>query len=250
MRDLSGRYDLVDDDGSDLGRANFFLNAGIRYLDRICSVKKSVGRHFTKRTEGTFLVPFTQARTIQTVWMANGDGRFELTPMPLGEMLGQFSKALGDEDKGVPKYWAPACLRPIPEAWTQGDLDNLGDLAGFLDVTVNGNQNYNGVIIMPPLDGTYLVEVWGKWYSTEARETALEAGGVLDPEVLEGQISTNYWSDQHPELVVLGAMRTMEMFNRNMQGSKELDAQIQGMVDEIEKDMVEEETAHIDQMKG
>lgn len=250
MRDMSGRYDLVSDEGSDLSRANFFLNSGIRHLDRICTVKKSVARYFAKKTVGQYLVTFTGARALHTVWVADAEGRYELTPKPLSELLTLYPKQLTANDNGAPLYWAPAYLRPMPESWTAGELTALGDLVNYLDVMPNNNYAYNGILIMPPLDGTYLVEVWGKWYSSEMQESVLEAGIVEDPEIVEGQISTNYWSTQYPELVVMAAMRMMEVFNRNMQGSKELDVQIQMMVDDVEKDLVEEENANIDQMKG
>jgi len=46
LRIESGRFDLVNSDGSDSG-ADFFINEGSRYLDRLETIGKSVGYNYS-----------------------------------------------------------------------------------------------------------------------------------------------------------------------------------------------------------
>ena len=44
FRDLSGRYDLVDDDAT--GTADFLINSGSKFLDRLAEVQKTTATYY------------------------------------------------------------------------------------------------------------------------------------------------------------------------------------------------------------
>jgi hypothetical protein len=68
--ELSGKYDLVIDtvDWVDNG-ANFYINAGQRWLDRKLDDKYTVQRKFATVASGNVGVTFDWCRTILQVWI-------------------------------------------------------------------------------------------------------------------------------------------------------------------------------------
>jgi hypothetical protein len=75
FRDLSGRYDLVNADGSDNG-ANFFINEACRQLDRSIETQKSYGTYMEILAIGTWNVQFNRCRAVQEVWITTSEGKF------------------------------------------------------------------------------------------------------------------------------------------------------------------------------
>ena len=66
FREISGRFDLVNDDGSDNG-ADFFINEGRKYLDRLDETQKSWASCFRWLEIGKFSVSFPYCRAIKEV---------------------------------------------------------------------------------------------------------------------------------------------------------------------------------------
>ena len=64
------------------------------------------------------------------------------------------------------------------------------------------------------------------------------------------ETAENYWSVQHPDILIMGALRQLEVFNRNTQGRLDWEGAVDIMLSDVDKDMVEEDITEADQMKG
>ena len=79
---LSGRYDLattnVETHDTDNG-ADYFINAGQRYLDRHFYTLKSIGRRFDAVAADSWYLTFQRCRAIKSVWCNDDEARWKLT---------------------------------------------------------------------------------------------------------------------------------------------------------------------------
>lgn len=241
---LSGRYDLVADahsgDYTD-GGANFFIQQGQRYLDRRAGIDKESARVFKQVEAGKFAVLFQSCRVIEEVWVADASSRTQLrrvnydklrgTDYPSGENA--YVEAFSAMTQGTPLYYSPVHLRLAPgQAHAVAGL--TGGFLGYLDISIGTAFNTNGVIILPPPDGEYMVEVKGKFYSDSLNEDDNEST----------------WSSEYPDILLMSALRHMEVFNRNMTGVKEYSAAIDDMILDIGKDVADQESTGFDQLEG
>lgn len=233
FRTQSGRFDLVNADGSDNG-ATFFINAGIRHLDRVTRFQKSPGRVFQNVAAGSYLAQFTLCRAVQEVWMATSTERWQLTRMWMQDFRTKYTSPWASLDRGSPVHYTPALLRAIPETWTAEDLTNVGFVTNYMDVNTSNHEEYNGVLIAPPPDEAMMLEVVGLFYS----------------QTLAADTDTNAWTVLHPEVVLMGAMMQLEIMQRNTQGVNDWVNAINAHVTEIEKDQVDQDISEVTQMKG
>jgi len=235
FRILSGRFDLVDNVGVDLG-ANFFINEGQKYLDRhpMNTNRRAVGRLFKILHAGDYYINFQQCRSIKEVWAATATGgRWQLTKKAIEDFRLTYTDMWGSLTQGSPEHYTPAFLRSVPETnhLPPGGLDAI---LGFADVMAGASYGYNGVLIGPPPDVDTHVEVWGLFYS----------------DTLTADIDLSFWSVNYPSLLIMAALRSIEVFNRNTQGMKDWEAAIGMEFAGFDADVVEEEISEVDQMEG
>lgn len=80
----SGRHDLVRDaannDFTDLGMANYYINNGQRWLDRRLPYHKTKARLYKTLAAGASMITFTMARSVTDVWRINDDGSYTRLP--------------------------------------------------------------------------------------------------------------------------------------------------------------------------
>jgi hypothetical protein len=235
FRTLSGRFDLVNADGTNNG-ADFFIDTGQKWLDRKIDHEKTVGRVFRVAPAGAYATTFQLSRSIEEVWAATADdGRWQLEKLAVQDFKDAYSDMPGDIDAGAPGYYTPAFLRGVPE--TGSDTVASGDLdayLGFADIMVGDNYDWNGIVWMPPCEEETLIEIWGKFY--------------VEP--LDAEDAQNYWSVNHPDILVMAGLRQVEVFNRNTQGRQDWERAIMDMLSDVDKDVVQEELAEVDNMEG
>jgi hypothetical protein len=84
---ISGRYDLVVDttDWVDNG-ADFYINAGQNFLDRLRDTPKAQNTIFTALDAGEWYVTFARCRSIREVWI-NMENSQLLSARPIRELL-------------------------------------------------------------------------------------------------------------------------------------------------------------------
>ena len=228
----SGRYDLVVDaaggDWTDNG-ANNYINAGIRMLDRMQDTSKSLARNFQLTSSGTSVLTFQYCRAIREVWCADTDSRWKLDKKDMKWMREMYSDP-DSESYGTPLYYTPAVLRtsPLQDLKDGDDYPTFVDYLKYLDISYS-HKGYNGVLIGPPADGEYMIEVWG----------------IFRPEDLSTDADTNEWTVRFPEIVVMASQAMLEKFNRNTEGLNDWMAAISQELRTIDVDESDEESAEI-----
>jgi len=234
--ELSGKYDLVTDTTSwaDNG-ADFFLNAGQRWLDRKLDDKYSVRRSFKKVEAGAIGVVFEWCRVILQVWVQETEeGTRTLLEKKSPTWIREEYDGLPDVlTSGTPLYYHPAFLRIFPHNPTIADIQTY---LGFADVTPmqSEGQIYDGVIFMPPTDKEYVVEVWGHFYS---------------PQLLS-ETQESYWSVRAPEALLMSALRMIEVFHRNTEGVKDWEYAVKEQLADLDKDSADEGGTDVIIMEG
>lgn len=229
--ELSGRSDLVNDDFTDNG-ADFFINEGRKFLDRLDETQKSWGSCFRFLETGQFSVSFPYCRAIKEIWVATSVERWQLTKMNLQDLMYEYLSGLpSSREVGSPLYYSPCITRYIPESSTVVDLEAF---LGFVEIPSGNAHEYNSILLSVPTSEKLMVDIRGLFYSAE----------------LVNETDKNYWSEVHPMLLYMSAMRQLEITNRNTQGVNDWEGSIKTEMAQLGMDLVEEHIAEVSQMEG
>ena len=232
FRTVSGRNDLVNDDGSDNG-ANFYINAGQRHLDRLDTNQKSYGTCYRICDIGFHAVQFPYCRAIKEVWVATITAQWQLEKKNLADLIaGYFTTLPSDLGLGSPLYYTPTITRAVPETFNSAS-DMFEAYAGYVDIISANHFAYNCILIAPPVNEKVLVKIKGLFYTD----------GLVEDE------DKSYWSEVHPDILIMAAMRHIEIINRNTQGVNDWNNSIAFEITNIGKDLVEEEIAEVTQIE-
>jgi len=231
FRELSGRFDLVDPAGVDLG-AGFFLNEGRKFLDRLDETQKSWGSAFRYLDIGKNGVQFPYCRAIKEVWAASTTARWRLEKKNLQDLIeGYLLDSQDLRNTGTPEYYSPCISRIVPENQPANSLESF---AGWIDVSSGNAHEYNAVLVNVPTDTKLTIIINGLFYSAE----------------LVNDIDENQWSASHPLLLYMAAMRQIEVTNRNTQGVKDWENSIGTDMKALGSDLVEEISGEVSEMEG
>jgi len=230
FRKVSGRFDLVNADFSDNG-ADFFINEGRKFLDRLDETQKSWASCFRFVEIGRFSASFPHCRAIKEVWVGSITARWQLEKIALQELVSGFLTGLpSSRSVGTPLYYSPCLTRYIPEDAEVGDIESF---VGWVDIPAGGAHEYNAILLNVPAEEKLSVDIKGLYYSHE----------------LTADTDTNFWSEVHPLLLIMAAMRYTEVVNRNTQGVKDWEASIKTDMTGIGMDLVEELIAEVTQIE-
>jgi hypothetical protein len=220
---LSGRYDLasttVDDWDTDNG-ADFFINSGIRFLDRKYLTAKTRASLFEQLAIGSWYLTFSNCSYVEEVWCNDTTGRWKLTKYPYQIIKENYSGLVSASESGPPQFYSPIWVRS--EAYSS--FESLGSFFNYVDLSDNGN--YNGIIFTPKTDIAYNIEVVGKFRSLELIDNS----------------NNNYWTNVSPEILIKAALYQLEVFNRNTEGAKDWLNAIETETLGLEFDLVMEES--------
>ena len=227
--ELSGRFDLVNEDYSNSG-VDIFINEGRKFLDRMDETQKSWATKFSPILTDALYVTFPYCRAIKEVWAASATtGRWQLEKKDLQDLLEGYLKTLPAEmETGVPLYYSPCITRSIPPGIV---LNNFEEFLGYVEVT---SSDYNAILINVPTSEDLTLIIHGLFYS---------------PELVEDS-DVNYWSEVHPLLLYMSTMRQIEIVNRSTQGVNDWTNSITVEMKQLGMDLVEELIAEVDQMEG
>lgn len=223
----SGRHDLVVDltDYADNG-ADYYINAASRELDtEIFQVLGAKGVHYAVIDPSSAFVPLPRCRTIEYVWVVDGNGRGLLTYLSFPSL-----RNLGALDDGLPRYYAPVNTNQVPAFSTlsQSDQDYIKGLTTVYE------SDYRGIAIAPHNLTKMMVEVQGMFYSA-----ALSVDG-----------DENYWTSAHPDILIKAGMRELERSYRNRQGAEDLSLAISEQLSKLDMDLAMDQASKTDQMRG
>lgn len=224
----SGRADLVVDTTTwaDAG-ANWFIQAGQRYLDRMLETGNARARYFATLESGRHTLKIPMARVIEKVFCITSSGKlpiYEVAPQGIRDFLAQMDTSI---PLSMPTYYTPMSLR----IGVDSDLSNIrGDFANVSYV----DHEYSGIFFGQAADVDYGIEVEGLFYSPK----------------LINDSSISFWTEQHPEILVAAAFLSMERFYRNFEGLKESRASVAEMVQQLDFDYVAQEIVNITRLEG
>ena len=227
----SGREDLHDPTTGADGGADFFIQSGQKTIERLLQIDKSWGRKFADISAGGYYAILEGCRAIKRAWISNVDGRISLEKLTIDEFRELYSDAPNKIDSGTPVYYTPVSLRTYPND-THVVIDYLYD--NKLVDTETEDYSYKGIIISPPPDKDSLLEIFGLFYSPKL---SLDA-------------DKNFWSEMHPEILLLGALYQLELSYRNTAGAQDWLNALMLELGEMEKDWVEEDIANVTQIVG
>lgn len=225
--ELSGRYDLITDTESyqDAG-ADFLIHAGQRWLDRTFEILKSTANFYASLAQDSWYLLIPECRTIKYVWATYNTGMIgELKNISLERLL-----ALRPDiptTSGCPHLYAPCSIRTQPEVAGQTTI-RPGT------IIMEDNFPYNAIAFEVPFSEAVSIRVQGLFYQT----------------ALVNDTDYNFWSTQHPWILVLAAMRAMEIAQRNRAGVADWETAIRSEMLGIEYDHVEQIAHPIRAMEG
>lgn len=229
---ISGRYDLVIDsvDYADQG-ADYYINAGMHMLERLSDLTENKARLFYALASGEYALTFQHnCRLIQEVWANSSTERFPLEKISLAELKEEYYKLASSEDTGEPAYYAIAELRAL-ETTDQISLGTFIDKNWLEDET---KYDYNGIVIVPPADESYVIEISGLFKNVD----------------LSNDSDQNFWTLQESDLLLRAALYKLEAFSRGTENAKNWLSAIRDDVFELNKDLAQEESIDVDQMEG
>lgn len=231
--ELSGRYDLVENTSSyaDNG-ANFFINRGMRFLDRKFTAPQASARVFTTLAANAWHTTIQHCRTLLDVYLTDdSEGtRYKLTRKSAEWLRAHYPKKPSMITPGQPVYYAPTIIRTTP-AETLFTVDRVGT-----EVVYGASKyfGYNAILFMPPAQQLYYLELIGTFFH---------------PELVE-DTDTNWWSVEEYDTLILAALYMVEVHNRNTAGANDYLAQISEALRGIEFDAIEDDTNQRGQMRG
>ena len=225
--DETGRTDLTKD------QVIQFVNDGVRLLDRLTHFEKSDARAFIPVSSGDRKVTFSSdCRVIEKVWLVDkDDGRTEIVKSSYAELLAYYGN-VEDVDPGTPEYYSPLVIRAHPESFDPSGAP-FNEYSGYID-TEQSYHDIRGITFLPPVDGDYLIEVMGKFYSPSLSDT----------------LADNWWSFNHHRAVVDAAKYVLESTYRNTEGMKDYMAALAPTITGIDYDLAEEEASDATRMEG
>ena len=251
--ELSGRYDLVVDtiNWANAG-ADFFIQAGQKWLDRNAVVYQAKAKYYKTLALGAWYDLIPDCRAIQEVWISNQSGsKWKLTKRDYGDILYEVTIASGQATdplipltiyqgnllvdpagimSGAPINYAPIVLRTVPDANGVATIDQFGAVS-----YTSGNQyDADGIVFFPPVDTGHVLEVHGLFYQPK----------------LVKDTDKNYWTEKEEFILVLAGCRAIEVSLRNQQGVADWESAIRSEVMGLELDLVDEESSETHSMRG
>ena len=226
FRELSGRFDLVNEDGSDNG-ADFFINEGRKYLDGLDETNRSFATSFQKLEADRIGVTFEGCRALQKVWLTKSGSRVLLEKMDPHDLILDYLS--GTVTAGTPAYFALYTNRYFPEDLT---MDKFEVFLPYMEISMNP-LDQNCILFNCPADEDMYLIINGLFYSSYMATDEAE----------------NHWSVNHPMLLIMAAMRQVEVINRNTQGVGDWERSINKEVELLGKDLVEEMIVDVDHME-
>jgi len=226
----SGRYDLVNSTTfADTGM-DFHINAGQKYLDKLVTVPDSQANIFFAPVADEYSITIDKScRAIYEVWANDDENRWPLNRMELSDFKARYDQSITSITSGKPSDYTFMDMRSISP-------DEQSTLAEFLSKpAVEGSGfGYRGIVFGPQFDITYVIEVIG----------------LFSQIILTSDSDSNFWSFNYPHLLIMAALRSIESFDRNSEGVKDWSASIITETNELDFDVVEEESYDADQMEG
>lgn len=227
FRETSGRYDLTD------SLANFYIVSGQSHLDRELDIHNFEKFYLKTIIADDYYIAFPNCRTVRNAWIVNSDGfKYPLERLDFDVLRQKYQSPHSTDSKAIPAYWALAKVKTSPSATNMEITDVVDEdvfnnlIADNIDTLADDQTILDAIALFPVSDGTYSMEVEGSFYS----------------ESLVNDEDESIWSNRYPEILIMGAMYWIEVYNRNSEGRNDWEAAIKAELQKIEYDSVDFES--------
>jgi len=242
---LSGRHDFVTDFAggtytlADNSLADWFINSGQKLLDRKASFAKAYSWYKKDVSAGDYKLNFRYCVAVKEVWAKTADeDRYELTKKPYSWIRNRYGETYSDIQQGDPGCYAPIVVSLSPDqiALTSADYTDefTYDEEEILFSDTADHFLYTGILFMPPSDEDRTISIKGRFWSPP----------------LSSDTDKSYWTEVHDDILIAASLYQLEKFYRNREGMRDYMSTILDDINDLDKDVVEEEAAKADQMEG
>lgn len=249
LQQVTGRYDLVNTDGSDNGM-DYYINSAQRFLDLALDNPKTTARYIVPLPAGSFFHIVRGARVIREVWLSNSDGRFKLEKQSLSKIRADYPTLyasapdsnlsppifnVGDDSLNIaPSVWATTIVQLGPSLSSPLDAPNREFAFDFDGIVIGDHYAYVGIMLAPAFNAAYTLDVVGDFFQRQ----------------LSRDYDTSYWTVMHPDILVDAARMQIANDYSNREGVADMQATLQMKLRGIDADVVQELIATQDVMKG
>lgn len=224
--EVSGRYDLIGEEFSDNG-IDFYIMAGMRYLDDLVESQKDYAHFYKYLLQGEWNIQIPYCKSIHAVYISSQTEKWRLEKKDLDWLvLNCYSELASQLDQGPPIYYATVATRMVGT--------KPPSLSYYMDYIVPTSNEYNAIALLPITNSTLMLDVIGKFYSTPLTKNE----------------DSNFWTEVYPSTLVKAACREIEIYNQNQSKTTAWTNTILQDLDGINKNLVDEDSAEIDQMEG
>lgn len=217
-----------------------YINRGIKFLDKNLFSPQKDSRLFlsVKNGDNAIVLP-AQARAIKDIWisLSTSNHRHQLGKLSLEDIRNPerryywyqywysvyfFDTFSTQDSPGRPRFYCPV---PGHGLASDATIDKQSFFCNLGDITLD--QGASRVVTLWPIaDQDYSIEVFGNFFSPQ----------------LSDSITDNWWSLNHPELVIMAALYCQDRTYRNTSGGQELGQHIQSDLRSLNDDAIEEES--------
>lgn len=232
FKEASGRLDLSDD-----GITNY-INRGSRLLDRRRKGDRFESRAFASIQPGSYVITLDpDLRSISTVYAATADRRWELSLIELQEMRKFYNTQPVGVEQADPIQYALTTVTLGPGGASDGQTMQDDFFPQWSnDLMFSNNQGFRGLVVYPIPREVTTVEVFGSYYTSKL--------------IQEVSRDTNWWSLNHPHLLIQAGLMALDINYRNTSGAKEVYSFIDDELQQIYFDEVEEDYKKPSKMEG
>lgn len=228
----SGHFELVKDvdaeDWQDNG-ANALIQSGQRFLDNRFEYHKQDAWLFQNVSSGQSLVTFQNARYVKEVWIFDHDSNQFLDRQDPLTLRQYYNAPPSKIDGGRPRFWAPAPVGLAPQQDTKTQSDFESEPYDYHELIKFGDHySWRGIIIFPPPDQRYTLQILSAWYSKE----------------LKNDTDQNFWTVEYPDLLVRAARRSIEIdLHRNRSGRADFEEPLLIDLATVAQNLISEEVS-------
>ncbi len=229
------RYDLVasgDISANVDAGANYFLNAGQKFLDVKSRHPKSSRKHMTSIASGEYSLEVKDLLSVERLTFITSEGRRDITSKvkTIQDLRILAPALITDWIPGTPSSWAMNVIGLAPEQKAETSSTFLASgVLDYDDVHFSDDHEWRGILFYPPVDQTYTIELVGKFYSA----------------VLTADATVTYWTEVHPEMLVIAGLYALERTLKNTTAMKDHLNALEPMLQLLDVTEVESELAGI-----
>lgn len=193
----SGRYDLVNEDGTDNG-ANFFIQCGSRFLDRRSNIRKVQQGTAIYQVDKSGIIILNDCWFISEIYALEQNNYYKLQ-----EIRTRHSPQFMLRGVQNPRYYLKLPTRYSPNLEVTPASNVKAPASAFVGYDLSF-EAFSIELLPHPFDST-TIEVIGNFYSTPLIEDT----------------SHNLWSELFPDTLIKAALYQLEIFYRNTEGAND-----------------------------